>query len=150
MSSFIRAVCLALAVAPIAAAGEAAAGTTLPYDPSLHEYRETLSGGIQIVVAHEVSHAYVDRLRSSLRKTAGAYERGQYPEPKPGSHSQAVAALRGGSSRITVTYADVGGGGAITLRTSDPGLIHAIHDWFAAEVTAERAKNPHGGPGLSQ
>jgi hypothetical protein len=121
--------------------------TPPPPDPSLHVYRETMDGGVQIAVIHGVSHAKVSALRSQLRAQAKAYQRGDYQTPAGSPAPASLGTLRAGASRITVTYTDIQDGGAIKLRTKDQALVAAIYDLFAAEVAGQRRAHPLGGPG---
>ena len=139
--------CAALALAAPALAQRAPAPTPPPPDQSLHVYRETPDGGTEIVVEHDLSHAQVQALRSQLRAEAKAYEQGEFILPSTASPPASLAKLRAGASHVSVSYADVDDGGAIHLKATDPALVRAIYDYFAAQVGAERRAHPLGGPG---
>jgi hypothetical protein len=42
--------------------------------------------------------------------------------------------LRAGASRIAISYLQTPNGASIRYKTSDPQLIAAVHEWFAAQV----------------
>jgi hypothetical protein len=139
--------CAALAVAGPSLAQRAVQPTPPPPDQSLHVYRETPDGGTEIVVNHDLSHKQVQALRDQLRAEAKAYEQGEYVLPSTASPPATLSRLRAGASHVTVSYADVDGGGAIHLKSTDPALVRAIYDYFAAQVAGERRAHPLGGPG---
>jgi hypothetical protein len=45
-----------------------------------------------------------------------------------------LAQLRAGVNRLTVSYAQAANGASIRYTTSDPHLVAAVHEWFAAQV----------------
>jgi hypothetical protein len=139
--------CALMAVAAPALAQRGAQPSPPPPDQALHVYRETIDGGVQIVVDHELKRAELQALRGRLRAQAKQFERGEFALAANAIPPASLGALKAGATHITVTYTDVDDGGAIRLKTSDPALIHAIYDYFAAQVAAERRAHPLGGPG---
>jgi hypothetical protein len=139
--------CVLMAVAAPALAQRGGQPTPPPPDQALHVYRETSDGGVQIVVDHELKRTELQALRSRLRDQAKQFEHGEFTLAANATAPASLGALKAGASRITVTYTDVDDGGAIRLKTNDPTLVHAIYDYFAAQVAAERRAHPLGGPG---
>jgi hypothetical protein len=103
---------------------------------SKHVFVPTPSGGVQTVLVHDGNAKQVGLVRSHLRKEAAAFARGDFADPASihGGAMPGLKALRAGSSRITVRYADVPNGARITYATGDVALIAAIHAWFKAQV----------------
>lgn len=107
---------------------------------SLHMFRETMHGGIEATLIRQGSHAELTRVRAKLRGTYDRLRQGQYPN----------ARIRGYASRIRVNYSELPTGAQIAFSSEDPQAIAALHEWFAAQVRAERQRHPGGGPGVGQ
>jgi hypothetical protein len=103
---------------------------------SKHVFVPTPGGGVQTVLVHDGDAKQVALVRSHLRKEAAAFARGDFADPASihGGAMPGLKALRAGSSRITVRYADVPNGARITYATGDVALVAAIHEWFKAQV----------------
>lgn len=113
--------------------------TVMPFDMNrtMHVFTPTETGGVQSVISHDGDPQQIALIRSHLRKEAGAFARGDFADPASihGNNMPGLAQLRAGARRITVSYANTANGASITYKTSDPTLIGAIHDWFAAQVS---------------
>ncbi len=103
---------------------------------SKHIFVPTPNGGVQTVLVHDGNAKQVGLVRAHLRKEAAAFARGDFTDPASihGAAMPGLKALRAGSSRIAVRYADVPNGARITYATNDAALIAAIHEWFKAQV----------------
>lgn len=87
-------------------------------------------------MVHDGDPEQIALVRSHLSKEAAAFSRGDFTDPVAihGAAMPGLAELRSGAQRIHITYAAVPGGATIQYRTSDPKLIAALHQWFAAQV----------------
>ncbi len=113
--------------------------TVMPFDMkgTMHVFTPTEHGGVQRVFSHDGDPRQIALIRSHLRKEAGAFARGDFDDPASihGKNMPGLARLRAGARRIMVSYANTTNGASITYKTSDPALVAAIHDWFAAQVS---------------
>ena len=106
-------------------------------DATMHQFRQTPTGGVMTVIAHNGAATQVALVRTHLRKEAAAFARGDYADPAyiHGKNMPGLAALSAGSKRISVRYDTVADGASIAFRTTDTSLIAALHQWFAAQVS---------------
>jgi hypothetical protein len=111
----------------------------MPFDMNrtMHMFAPTTSGGVQSVVSNYGDPHQIALIRSHLRKEAQAFAHGTFSDPATihGMNMPGLAGLRAGARHIVIGYADTANGARITFQTSDPTLIAAIHDWFAAQVS---------------
>jgi hypothetical protein len=105
-------------------------------DATMHQFEPTKTGGLMLVTVHDADPQQIALVRAHLQKEAAAFARGNYGDPAyiHGKNMPGLAALSAGAKRITVHYTPVSDGAAIAFRTSDAGLISALHRWFAAQV----------------
>jgi hypothetical protein len=110
----------------------------MPFDMNrtLHIFKPTADGGVQIVQVHDTDPKQIALVRSHLRKEASAFAHGDFSDPAQihGMDMPGLAQLRAGASRIAIRYADRADGGSIRYKTLDRQLVAAIHEWFAAQV----------------
>jgi hypothetical protein len=106
-------------------------------DATMHRFEPTKTGGFMVVTVHDGDARQVALVRAHLQKEAGAFARGDYADPAyiHGKSMPGLAALSAGAKRMSVRYASLSNGAAITFRTADPALISALHRWFAAQVS---------------
>ena len=104
---------------------------------SKHFFVPTPTGGVQTVLVLDGNRTQVGLVRSHLRKEATAFAHGDFADPASihGGEMPGLHALRTGSSRIKVRYADVPNGAKITYTTADAALVSALHAWFKAQVS---------------
>jgi hypothetical protein len=128
-----------VASAPRQATVEQRSESVMPFDMNrtMHMFMPTTSGGVQSIVSNDGDHHQIALIRSHLRKEAQAFAHGNFSDPASihGMTMPGLARLRAGARHIAVRYADTASGAMITYKTSDPTLISAIHDWFAAQVS---------------
>jgi hypothetical protein len=113
-------------------------------DRTTHVFADKEFGGVQTVTANDPND--IDQLpliRGHLREETAAFAAGDFDDPGEihGDAMPGLAELRAGFRNIEVSYQEVPNGGSITYRTSDPGLIEALHRWFDAQ------SSDHGGAG---
>ena len=110
----------------------------MPFDlnRTMHIFEPTPSGGVQTVMVHDGDPKQIALVRSHLRKEAAAFARGDFADPAEihGTNMPGLAQLRTGAGKVVVTYAPASNGASIRFKTSDPTMIAAIHQWFAAQV----------------
>jgi hypothetical protein len=132
----------------------------MPFDlkATTHIFTKTERGGIQRVVAKDVSNAAQTRLvREHLREIQGQFKKGDFSGPAHihGSDMPGLAELKAAApGAISVDLADVPGGAELTYTTRDAGLVTALHRWFDAQLSdhgadAMRGRHPHHGGGMS-
>ncbi len=116
----------------------------MPFSVSktLHIFRMTESGGVQQVVARDLSDTgQVSLIRRHLKRDTRKSQCGDYSDPAK-LHSEDIPGLKelqSGVSRIKVSYAELPTGVTITFRTTDLHLITAIHCWFGAQLSEHGA-----------
>ena len=110
----------------------------MPFDlnRTMHIFELTSYGGVQSVVVHDGDPKQIALVRSHLRDEAAAFARGDFADPAEihGTNMPGLAQLRAGARKIAITYAPRADGASIRFKTSDPAMIAAIHEWFAAQV----------------
>ena len=147
----------ALAVALLAACGgdetsarQQAVAEVMPFDldRTTHRFEQVDDGVVQTVVADDTGDAVqVDLVRDHLRHEAERFRDGDFGDPSAihGESMPGLAELRRHDGRIEVTYRDVDGGGRLTFRTDDDGLVDALHRWADAQVADHGAHAEHDG-----
>jgi hypothetical protein len=106
-------------------------------DATMHQFEPTKTGGVMVVSVHDGDAQQVALVRAHLQKEAAAFARGDYADPSyiHGKNMPGLASLSAGAKRISVRYTELSDGAAIAFRTTDAGLISALHRWFAAQVS---------------
>ncbi|MGZ4676509.1 MAG: aspartate carbamoyltransferase [Acidimicrobiia bacterium] len=118
---------------------EARGASVMPFDQTAttHVFHATPSGGVQRVLVKDPGDTAQLRLvRRHLREEARRFAAGDFTDPMRihGMRIPGITTLRRGAARMTITYAAVPRGARITYTTSDPGLVAALHEWFAAQL----------------
>lgn len=127
---------------------ESRGAAVMPFDQrrTTHVFRTTATGGVQRVVT-KVAHD-PDQLRSvraHLRKEATRFAHGDFTDPMAihGMRMPGLARLRRGASRVSVDYSTIPRGAQISYRTTEPGLVAALHAWFSAQLM-DHGAHAHG------
>ncbi|MEO5755435.1 MAG: hypothetical protein ABIQ51_01125 [Mesorhizobium sp.] len=110
----------------------------MPFDlaRSVHIFTPLKDGGTQDVVSRDGDPTQVTLIRAHLNKEAAAFAQGDYSDPSA-VHGQAMpglAELRAGDGRMHVAFEQLPEGARLRFKASDPALVAALHDWFAAQV----------------
>jgi hypothetical protein len=151
MHRFVTIILIAAGVVTASSSGASTAGETvrqtqverngasvMPFsmDATMHHFVPTPVGGVQTVLVHNGDGRQVALVRGHLRKEAAAFAEGVFTDPASihGGGMPGLKAMRAGSRRIAIGYADVPNGGKITYSTRDHALVAAIHTWFEAQV----------------
>ena len=119
--------------------------SVMPFDmaKTIHVFKMTETGGVQRVVLKDRSNTdQVVLIREHLRHEAERFQRGDYSDPGK-LHGPSMPGLKElqevGAQSVTVSYADLPDGGAITFKTTDAHLLTAIHRWFGAQLSEHGA-----------
>ena len=123
------------------------AAQVMPFDlnATTHTFTKTSQGGIQQIVANSAcDQADIDLIRGHLRQEATRFANGEFTDPATihGADMPGLKTLQAAGGRLTVTYAQVPAGAAITYTATEPDLINAIHTWFDAQT------HEHSMPGM--
>jgi hypothetical protein len=120
----------------------------MPFDltAATHVFHPTNDGGLQTVTAdNSTDRQQIDLIQQHLREEATTFARGEFDDPARihGADMPGLATLEANAlSRIDITYQPRPNGGDIRYTTTDPALVTALHDWFAAQSADHRG---HGG-----
>jgi hypothetical protein len=117
-------------------------------DATTHIFQPHDDGGIQQVIADDPSDsAQIALIRAHLQEEAAKFQRGDFSDPTTihGMDMPGVAQLQAGYTRIAVTYTELPNGAQLRYTTSDPALVAALRDWFAAQTSdhGEHAAPPN-------
>ncbi len=112
----------------------------MPFDleSTTHRFDPTPDGGIQRVVADDpTDQLQVGLVQEHLREEAEAFARGEFGDPAQihGADMPGLETLEEGSDRIDISYQRRADGASITYATSEPELVTALHEWFAAQTS---------------
>jgi hypothetical protein len=122
----------------------------MPFDlkATTHIFTKTERGGVQRVVAKDVSNAVQTRLvREHLREIQQQFKKGDFSGPAHihGVDMPGLAELKAAApGAVSVNIADVPGGAELTYTTRDAGLVAALHRWFDAQLTDHGADAMRG------
>lgn len=104
-----------------------------------HIFTETAGGGIQRVVARNLSDAEQTRLvRKHLQEIKQQFLRGDFSGPSHihGEDMPGLADLRSSKQgQIAIDYRDVAGGAELEYKTTDATTVAALHKWFDAQLS---------------
>jgi hypothetical protein len=114
-------------------------GTVMPFDleATTHVFAPTDDGGVQTVVADDpADNEQIVLIRSHLRDEVAAFRSGDFGDPATihGHEMPGLSVLEARSDSLTITYQDRPDGGEVFYRSSDPVVVQALHDWFAAQL----------------
>jgi hypothetical protein len=114
--------------------------TIMPFDleATTHVFAPTDDGGVQTVVADDPGDTeQIVLIRSHLRDEVAAFRSGDFGDPATihGHEMPGLSVLEARSDRLTITYQDQPDGGEVIYRSSDPVVVQALHDWFAAQLS---------------
>ena len=101
-------------------------------------YRESTTGGVEEIVLRRGSREDLTKVRAMLHADYMQWSQAKFKDAK----------LHKAARAINARFDEVPTGAEILFTSSDPQAVAALHAWFAAQVRAERAKHPSGGPGV--
>jgi hypothetical protein len=110
----------------------------MPFDleQTMHMFQPLENGGRQTVTAKDPANSrQIALIQAHLQEEATKFQRGDFSDPAKihGEDMPGLAALRAGAGHIEVQYTPLPNGAQIQYTTQDPGLIAALHQWFAAQ-----------------
>ncbi len=118
-------------------------------DRTLHVFNKTDFGGIQkILVKKPGDIQQLKSARQHLQEIAVQFQQGNYTSATKihGANMPGLAALKKAQTKqIKIEYQQLKNGAQISYASHQPGLIHAIHQWFDAQLTdhARHAVSEH-------
>jgi len=112
----------------------------MPFDleATTHVFEKTANGGVQKVVADSADDAEnIAAIREHLREEADAFSRGEFSDPASihGEDMPGLAELAAGAERVEVSYEELPDGAQVVLRSDDPEMVGAVHQWFDAQLS---------------
>lgn len=116
-------------------------------DATTHVFTDTPTGGIQDVVADDSSDvANVELIRAHLEDEAARFRVGDFSDPERihGADMPGLSTLEARFAEIEVELTEIDDGARISYRATDPALVTAIHDWFAAQTLDHGDHAEHG------
>ncbi|MFM8441718.1 MAG: aspartate carbamoyltransferase [Methylococcus sp.] len=104
-----------------------------------HYFTKTATGGVQQVLVKDAADTpQIQLIREHLRKIAGEFQRGDFADPTQ-IHGDAMPGLadlkKAGPVQLRVDYKELPEGAEIDYATDDPRLVHALHQWFDAQLS---------------
>ncbi len=113
--------------------------TIMPFDltKTMHGFQNLPTGGLEVVMATDATDAtQIALVRGHLRKEATLFSEGDFSGPAyiHGDDMPGLPELRAGWTRLAVRYAALSNGASIRYTTTDPVMVAAIHQWFAAQT----------------
>jgi hypothetical protein len=109
-------------------------------DATKHLFTPTSNGGTQTVLVIDGDAKQIPLVRLHLKKEAAAFAAGNFADPAAihGTAMPGLKTLTNSQGRLSVAFEDVKNGATIIFMSHDTTVIHALHEWFAAQV------NDHG------
>jgi hypothetical protein len=110
----------------------------MPFDleQTMHVFQSLEDGGLQAVTAKDpANREQIALIQAHLKAEADKFRRGDFSDPATihGQDMPGLAALQAGAGQIDVHYTPLPDGGQIRYTTTEPALVHAIHQWFTAQ-----------------
>lgn len=110
----------------------------MPFDleQTMHVFQPLEDGGRQTVTAKDPANSQqIALIQAHLKEEAEKFRQGDFSDPATihGEDMPGLAALQAGARQIAMQYTPLPDGAQIRYTTQDPGLIKALHQWFAAQ-----------------
>jgi hypothetical protein len=114
-------------------------GAVMPFDldRTTHVFKTTEIGGIETVIAKDVADSeQIALIQQHLQHEVLRFREGDFGDPAAihGAGMPGLTELAAGAASITFSYAALPNGAQISYETNDPGLVDALHRWFAAQL----------------
>jgi hypothetical protein len=112
----------------------------MPFDleQTMHVFQPLADGGLQTVTAKDPSNsAQIALIQAHLKEEAEKFRQGDFSDPTKihGEDMPGLATLKAGARHIEMQYMLLSNGAQIRYATTDPALIMALHQWFAAQLS---------------
>ncbi len=112
----------------------------MPFDlnRTLHIFSKTEHGGVQQVISKDSDNLeQVTLIREHLSKIAADFKLADFTDPEKihGKDMPGLEALRNAKPKdLSILYREIADGAEITYTSEDVTIIHAIHQWFDAQL----------------
>ncbi len=113
----------------------------MPFDleQTTHVFSKTEQGGVQQVIVKDSANVeQIQLIREHLTKISHEFQQGDFSNPAK-IHGENMAGLeelrKARRGELTVDYRELPNGAEIVYSTQLPILIHAIHQWFDAQLS---------------
>ncbi len=116
-------------------------------DATTHIFTDTVTGGVQDVVADDqTDEANIELIRRHLDDEAAKFELGDFSDPEAihGAAMPGLSTLKERFDEISVELIETDAGATIRYETNDAEVVQAIHDWFAAQSSDHGDHAEHG------
>jgi hypothetical protein len=112
----------------------------MPFDleQTMHVFEPLADGGLQTVTAKDPTNSQqITLIQTHLQEEVAKFRQGDFSDPATihGQDMPGLAALQAGARHIEIHYTPLPNGAQIQYATKDPGLIMALHQWFAAQLS---------------
>lgn len=112
----------------------------MPFDleQTMHVFQPLADGGRQTVTAKDPANSQqIALIQAHLKEEAEKFRQGDFSAPATihGEDMPGLAALQAGARQIEMQYTPLPDGAQMQYTTKDPGLIMALHQWFAAQLS---------------
>jgi hypothetical protein len=112
----------------------------MPFDleQTMHMFKPLADGGLQTVTVKDpTNNQQIALIQAHLKEEAGKFRQGDFSDPATihGEDMPGLAALKAGAQHIGIQYTPLSNGAQIRYTTTDPALIMALHEWFAAQLS---------------
>lgn len=112
--------------------------SVMPFDlaRTTHFFDDKPSGGIETITANDAGDTRQTALiRAHLATEAKRFGRGDFSDPARihGQDMPGLAELARAGDKLQVAYARVPRGASLSFVSRDPGVVAAVHAWFAAQ-----------------
>lgn len=108
-------------------------------DQTMHVFSKNKEGGLQQVVVKKTSDLeQISLIRQHLSEIASDFKDRKFTDPTRlhGADMPGLATLKKAKPKeLSIEYSELPDGGQIVYKTNKQALIHAIHQWFDAQMS---------------
>lgn len=119
-------------------------------DQTVHVFSKKKYGGLQqVIVKNSSDLEQIKLIREHLSEIAVNFKQGKYTSPTKlhGENMPGLSVLKKTSANeIDIDYSVIPDGAQITYKTDKPKIIHAIHQWFDAQMSDHSRHAMHHTP----
>ncbi len=128
----------------------AAGAQVMPFnlDATTHIFSDTNTGGIQEVVADDPTDASnIEMIEQHLAEEASKFSAGDFSDPESihGSAMPGLSVLKERFQEVDVQLSVSDVGATLTYLATEPEVVAAIHEWFAAQASDHGPHAEHVG-----
>jgi hypothetical protein len=110
-----------------------------------HHFELTADGGrIEVSVNDRADQASLAAVRVHLKAVAAEFSRGDFSKPfaTHGEVPPGVSTMQQRKAMVTFKYQETPEGGRVTIATSDPDTLAAVHAFLRYQITEHRTGDP--------